>query len=57
MKYLRKSLMVTCQNTGFRSVKLYNNKEREHANKFIIYGAIKCLAYTETKKANKQTGF
>ena len=55
MKYLRKSFMENCQNTGFRSVKLYNNRISKHANEFIIYGAIKNLVYMKIKNANKQT--
>ena len=49
--------MICCRNTGFRSMKFYNNKESKHANEFIISGAIKCFAYLETKRANKQTDF
>ena len=49
------SLMVTCRNTGFRSVKFYNNKESKHANEFTISGAINFFLYLERKKANKQT--
>ena len=47
--------MVTCRNTGFRSVKFYNNKESKHANEFTISGAINFFLYLERKKANKQT--
>ena len=57
MKYIRKSLIENCQNTGFRSVKFYNNRESKYANDFIIYGAIKGLVYMQTKKTNKQNGF
>ena len=49
--------MICCRNTGFRSMKFYNNKESKHANEFIISGAIKSFAYLETKTANKQTDF
>ena len=47
--------MASCQNTGFRLVKFYNNKESKHASEFIISGTIKGFVYLETKKANKQT--
>ena len=51
------SLMASCRNTGFRSVKFYNNKKSKYASEFIISGAIKRFVYLETKKANKQTDF
>ena len=47
--------MVSCRNTGFRSIKFYNNKESKHANEFTISGAIIFFCIWRQKKANKQT--
>ena len=49
--------MICCRNTGFRSMKFFDNKESKHANELIFSGAIKSFAYLETKRANKQTDF
>ena len=49
--------MASSRNTGFRSVKFYNNKESKYVSEFIISGAIKRFVYLETKKENKQTDF
>ena len=49
--------MASCRNTGFRSVKFYNNKGSKYDSEFIISGAIKRFVYLETKKPNKQTDF
>ena len=57
MKYLRKILMVSWRNTGFRSLKFYNNRESKHANEFIISGAIKIFVYLEKKKKTNKPDF
>ena len=41
--------MASCRNTGFRSVKFYNNKESKYDSEFIISGAVKRFVYLETK--------
>ena len=48
--------MVSCRNTGFRSIKFYNNKESKHANEFIISGAINLFCiWRQKKQTNKPT--
>ena len=48
--------MISCRNTGSRSVKFCNNKGSKHANEFTISGAINLFYIQRQKKqTNKPT--